>query len=56
MKLLGLSHRLHEIGLLGMNGRNGDFISQVNARKFYPLVDDKLLTKQLANKFRHRHA
>ena len=50
MNLWGLSHRLHEIGLLGMNGRNGDYISQVNARKFYPLVDDKLLTKQLANK------
>jgi len=50
MNLLGLSHRLHEIGVLGMNGRNADYISQVNARRFYPLVDDKLLTKQLANK------
>ncbi len=50
MKLWGLSHRLHEVGLLGMNGRNADYISQVNARKFYPLVDDKLLTKQLAEK------
>ena len=45
----GISKQLHEVGLLGMNGRNGDYISQVNARKFYPLVDDKLLTKELAN-------
>ena len=50
MKLWRIAHRLHQVGLLGMNGRNGDYISQVNARKFYPLVDDKLLTKQLANK------
>ena len=50
MKLWGLAHRLHQVGLLGMNGRNGNYISQVNARKFYPLVDDKLLTKQLADK------
>ncbi len=40
--------KLREFGLLGMNQRNGDFISQYNPRKFYPLVDDKLLTKQLA--------
>jgi alpha-L-glutamate ligase-like protein len=50
MKLWSLPRRLHEIGLLGMNGRNADYILQVNARKFYPLVDDKLLTKQLADK------
>jgi len=51
MNPFAVSHQLHEVGLLGMNGRNGDYISQVNSRKFYPLVDDKLLTKQLANKF-----
>jgi alpha-L-glutamate ligase-like protein len=46
-----VADRLHNIGLLGMNGRNGDYISRYNRRKLYPLVDDKLLTKQLANKF-----
>ena len=45
----GISHRLHEVGLLGMNARNGAYILPCNARKLYPLVDDKLLTKQLAN-------
>ena len=50
MKLWRIARRLHEFGLLGMNGRNADYISQVNARRFYPLVDDKLLTKQLADK------
>ncbi len=51
MKLWALSHKLSEVGVLGMNGRNGGYISQVNARKYYPLVDDKLLTKQLAAKY-----
>ena len=40
-------HRLREIGLLGMNERNF-FISRYNQRKLYPLVDDKLKTKLLA--------
>jgi alpha-L-glutamate ligase-like protein len=39
--------RLREIGLLGMNERNF-FISRYNQRKLYPLVDDKLKTKLLA--------
>ena len=42
------SRRLREFGLLGMNQRNGDYISQFNPRHFYPRVDDKILTKQLA--------
>ena len=41
---------LKRAGVLGMNGRNGDYIMQVNPRRLYPLVDDKLLTKELANK------
>ncbi len=45
-----IAHRLDEVGLLGMNGRNGSYISRYNQRKLYPLVDDKLLTKQLADK------
>lgn len=42
------ARKLREFGLLGMNQRNGDYISRYNPRRFYPLVDDKLLTKQLA--------
>lgn len=39
-----------ELGILGMNSRNSDFISKYNARKNFPLVDDKMLTKDLAEK------
>ncbi|MCD2453106.1 alpha-L-glutamate ligase-like protein [Methylicorpusculum oleiharenae] len=46
--LLNPSKRLRELGLLGMNQRNGDYILKYNQRKFYPLVDDKLRTKKLA--------
>ena len=49
MTLWAIGQRLHEVGLLGMNARNGDYILPCNARKLYPLVDDKLLTKQLAS-------
>ena len=35
-------------GVLGMNRRNGDYILAHNPRRLYPLVDDKLKTKQLA--------
>lgn len=44
-------NRLRELGILGMNQRNGDYILPNNPRRYYPLVDDKLETKQLANKF-----
>ncbi|MCK5355383.1 MAG: alpha-L-glutamate ligase-like protein [Methyloprofundus sp.] len=47
-KYLFPSRQLRKFGLLGMNQRNGDYISYYNPRQFYPLVDDKLLTKQLA--------
>jgi alpha-L-glutamate ligase-like protein len=45
-----LARELGRVGVLGMNGRNGAYISQVNQRRLYPLVDDKLLTKELAQK------
>jgi alpha-L-glutamate ligase-like protein len=45
-----LAQRLERVGVLGMNARNGDYILPNNARKLYPLVDDKLLTKELAHK------
>ena len=35
-------------GVLGINQRNSDYIMRYNKRKLYPLVDDKLQTKQLA--------
>lgn len=39
---------LHQAGVLGMNRRNLDYIQRWNRRESFPLVDDKLLTKQLA--------
>ncbi|MGR9099050.1 MAG: alpha-L-glutamate ligase-like protein [Gammaproteobacteria bacterium] len=40
--------RLRKQGILGMNQRNGDYILRYNPRRYYPLVDDKLITKKLA--------
>ncbi|MGB3625417.1 MAG: alpha-L-glutamate ligase-like protein [Henriciella sp.] len=40
--------RLAKSGVLGINSRNLDFIAAYNPRRFYPLVDDKVITKQLA--------
>ncbi|MDX1572284.1 MAG: alpha-L-glutamate ligase-like protein [Xanthomonadales bacterium] len=34
-------------GVLGLNARNGDYISLYNPRRLYPRVDDKILTKSL---------
>ncbi len=39
---------LRKQGVLGINQRNSDYIMRYNKRKLYPLVDDKLQTKQLA--------
>ncbi len=41
---------LKKAGVLGMNSRNYNFISKYNRRDLYPLVDDKVQTKILANK------
>jgi alpha-L-glutamate ligase-like protein len=41
---------LREAGVLGVNQRNADYIMRLNARKHYPRVDDKALTKELALK------
>jgi len=40
--------RLKRIGLVGLNERNAQYVLMHNPRRFYPRVDDKLLTKQLA--------
>jgi alpha-L-glutamate ligase-like protein len=40
---------LHERGVLGMNERNGALVLPLNPRRHVPRVDDKLLTKRLAD-------
>ncbi len=37
-----------KFGIMGINARNRDYISEQNRRRLYPLVDDKLETKKLA--------
>ncbi|MDX1555578.1 MAG: sugar-transfer associated ATP-grasp domain-containing protein, partial [Xanthomonadales bacterium] len=37
---------LKRTGVLGLNARNGNYILQYNQRRFYPLVDDKVLCKK----------
>jgi alpha-L-glutamate ligase-like protein len=39
---------LRDIGVLGMNRRNAEYIMRSNPRPSFPLVDDKLMTKRLA--------
>lgn len=39
---------LRGTGVLGLNERNADYIARFNPRRLYPLVDDKVLTKELA--------
>ena len=43
-----LHRRLRQRGVLGINRRNAEYVSQWNPRRLYPLVDDKLRTKELA--------
>jgi alpha-L-glutamate ligase-like protein len=43
-----IAKRLREKGLMGIGQRNADFVLLYNPRKFYPRVDDKLITKNLA--------
>jgi alpha-L-glutamate ligase-like protein len=45
---LGWLRMLHRHGVLGMNQRNAEFVLPNNPRANYPRVDDKFLTKQLA--------
>ena len=48
MSILGLVKKLSDAGVMGINKRNCDYTLRYNPRKYYPLVDDKLRTKQLA--------
>ncbi len=43
-----IAKRLNEIGLMGIGQRNAEFVLMYNQRKYYPNVDDKLITKKLA--------
>ena len=43
-----VARTLRERGVLGINRRNADYVRVLNARRLYPLVDDKLRTKELA--------
>ena len=40
--------KLHQRGIMGMNKRNHSYIGRYNSRHLFPLVDDKLKTKLLA--------
>lgn len=46
--LFGVARRLRQIGMMGIGQRNADYVLLHNPRKFYPRVDDKLITKNLA--------
>jgi alpha-L-glutamate ligase-like protein len=46
--MFSLAKKLRQAGVLGLNERNADFISRLNPRRFYPRVDDKVLTKKLS--------
>lgn len=46
--MLTLVKTLTQRGILGLNRRNAEFTLWYNLREYYPRVDNKLLTKQLA--------
>ena len=43
-----LARQLRSAGIMGINCRNGEYIEVYNPRRLFPLVDDKVRTKQLA--------
>lgn len=44
--ILGAFSGLRRAGVLGLNCRNSEYTLKYNQRRFYPLVDDKVLCKQ----------
>jgi alpha-L-glutamate ligase-like protein len=48
--MFGIAKKLEQAGVLGLNRRNAEYTLWHNSRHFYPLVDDKLTTKTLAEK------
>ena len=49
--ILSAIHGLSDNGVLSINCRNADYIMPSNPRSAYPQVDDKVLTKRLAEKY-----
>ena len=45
---MSLFTALNTAGVMGINARNGNYIMRYNPRPLFPLVDDKLLSKQLS--------
>lgn len=45
---IAIARSLRRLGLIGIGQRNADYVLLHNQRKFYPRVDDKLITKKLA--------
>ncbi len=48
MDLLRIARGMRANGVMGINERNAEYTLVYNPRNRYPMVDDKLLTKQLA--------
>jgi alpha-L-glutamate ligase-like protein len=46
--MFGYLKKYSRAGVLGINSRNADYILPSNPRRYYPLVDNKLRTKRLA--------
>ena len=46
--MFGIAKKLTQAGVLGLNRRNAEYTLWHNSRHLYPLVDDKLTTKTLA--------
>src|SRR5260370_42379247 len=42
--------KLKDLGVLGINRRNAEFILDYNPRSLYPLVDDKLRMRDLCHR------
>ncbi len=49
--MFGLFKGLEDASILGMNRRNAEYVMRHNPRARFPLVDNKVLTKQLARQF-----
>jgi len=49
--MLQMFRYLRHAGVLGINSRNVEYIMPCNPRSSFPLVDNKLLTKDLAKRF-----
>ncbi|MDJ0917063.1 MAG: alpha-L-glutamate ligase-like protein [Woeseiaceae bacterium] len=46
--MFGAAKALRDSGVLGLNERNADYIMRLNKRRYYPRVDDKVLTKKIS--------